>query len=385
MKSGLLRAIAGAAVLAALGAPPAAAQSPAPAARAQTPAKPTPQQLDAMLAPIALYPDALVAQILAAATYPLEVVLARRWLADPHNAALKGDQLAAALAGQDWDPSVKSLVAFPRVLAMMDGELDWTERLGEAFLADEGAVMDSIQRLRRRAQAAGNLRASPQAAVATTPEAIVIEPPGAGTVYIPDCNPSVVYGGWTDSAFPPDYFPGYFGGAAVGGFGCGWIGAPIVAPLWGWPIWNWREHRLDIDQAQFAALDRHAPPPAGGAWRHEATHRHGVPYRDSALRATLGGTLSSEAKRNLRGYPPLPSPPAARFGSPPSIAPPAPRPPPDFESFGRGADARIQAERGAASRQSIPSFAPRLAPGGFAPHFGGFAPHAGGFGGARMR
>ena len=221
--------------------------------------------------------------------------------------------------------------------------------------------------------------------MATTPEAIVIEPPGAGTVYIPDCNPSVVYGGWTDSAFPPDYFPGYFGGAAVGGFGCGWIGAPIVAPLWGWPIWNWREHRLDIDQAQFAALDRHAPPPAGGAWRHEPTHRHGVPYRDSALRATLGGTLSSEAKRNLRGYPPLPSLPAARFGSPPSIAPPAPRPPPDFESFGRGADARIQAERGAASRQSIPSFAPRLAPGGFAPHFGGFAPHAGGFGGARMR
>ena len=118
--------------------------------------------------------------------------------------------MAAALAGQDWDPSVKSLVAFPRVLAMMDGELDWTERLGEAFLADEGAVMDSIQRLRRRAQAAGNLRASPQAAVATTPEAIVIEPPGAGTVYIPDCNPSVVYGGWTELRFPARLFSRLF-------------------------------------------------------------------------------------------------------------------------------------------------------------------------------
>ena len=118
-------------------------------------------QLDQLLAPIALYPDPLLAQILMAATYPLEVVEAARWVQDPNNARLRGDQLDAALQPQDWDPSVKSLVPFPQILQMMNSKLDWTQALGNAFLAQQADVMDSVQRLRAQAQAAGTLQSSP--------------------------------------------------------------------------------------------------------------------------------------------------------------------------------------------------------------------------------
>jgi len=388
MKSGLVRAIAGALVAAILGASAAPAQTPTPAPASEAAPQLTPQQLDSMLAPIALYPDALVAQILMAATYPLEVVLADRWLQDPHNAPLKGDQLAAALEQQTWDPSVKSLIPFPRILRMMDGKLDWTERLGEAFLADQAAVMDSIQRLRRKAEAAGNLRSTPQAVVTTQEEAITIEPPSLETVYVPVCDPSAVYGTWPYPAFPPDYFPDYFGGATAGGFGCGWLAAPIVAPLWGWSHWNWPRHWIDIDQGRFSALNGNRPPTGGGAWEFNPTHRHGVPYRDPQVRDRFsGGAVSPDARRSLRGYPTgaaprvylAPSaPPAPGVNHIPTlqeIGPPIPRPPPAFESFGRGPEVRAQAERGHASRLSMPTFAP----GGFAPRFAPhFAPSGGG-------
>ncbi|MGA2793395.1 MAG: DUF3300 domain-containing protein [Roseiarcus sp.] len=387
MKSGLVRAMASAFLAAILGASAALAQSPSPAPSPASEAAPqlTPAHLDSMLAPIALYPDALLAQVLMAATYPLEVVLADRWLQDPGDAALKGDQLAAALAQQTWDPSVKSLVPFPRILHMMDGRLDWTERLGEAFLADQGAVMDSIQRLRRKAQSAGNLRSAPQAAVATQEEAITIEPPSPTTAYVPVCDPAVVYGAWPYPADLPDYFPGYFGGATAGGFGCGWFAAPIVAPLWGWPRWDWRRHRIDVDRERFTALNGDRPPVGGGAWEHDLTHRHGVPYRDPQVRDRFsGGALSLDARRSLRGYPTGAAPAVHRAGSAApapgvnqiptlqEVGPPTPRPPPTFESFGRGPYVRIEAERGRASRMSMPTFAP----GGFAPHFAprGFAP-----------
>src|SRR5271163_5025022 len=134
-----------------------------PAASAQVAAPPAvppaaapvyqPQQLDQLLAPIALYPDPLLAQIMMAATYPLEVVEAGRWVRDPNNSRLRGDALDAALQQQTWDPSVKSLVPFPQILVMMDDHLDWTQALGNAFLADQAAVMDSVQRLRAQARA----------------------------------------------------------------------------------------------------------------------------------------------------------------------------------------------------------------------------------------
>ncbi len=151
-----------------LGAVEASAQSP----NVQTQGAPngavfSTDQLDQMLAPIALYPDPLLAQVLMAATYPLDVVQADRWLQDPGNAALRGDSLNAAMEQALWDPSVKSLVPFPQVLHMMDGNLTWTEQLGEAFLASQPAVMDSVQRLRQRAQAAGRLQSSSQEVVST--------------------------------------------------------------------------------------------------------------------------------------------------------------------------------------------------------------------------
>src|ERR1700691_6134528 len=166
MKSNLIHAVAGAVLAAVVAATAADAQAP-PAAQlgpeAPEPQEPeapqpqtapllTPELLNQMLAPIALYPDELLGDILMAATYPLDVVEAARWLQDPRNASLKGDQLIAALQQQNWDPSVKLLTPFPSILRMMDAKLEWTERVGEAFLADPKAVMDAVQRLRRRAQ-----------------------------------------------------------------------------------------------------------------------------------------------------------------------------------------------------------------------------------------
>jgi hypothetical protein len=396
----LTPAIAGVILVVILGVSAAPAQSPAPAPASDAAPQLTPQQLDQMLAPIALYPDDLLAQILMAATYPLEVIEADRWLQYPHNAALKGDQLTAELEQQEWDPSVKSLVPFPRILHMMDGKLDWTERLGEAFLADQAAVMDSVQRLRQKAEAAGKLGLATQAVVTTQEEAITISPPDLETVDYPVCDPSVVYGTWPYPAYPPDYFPDYFGGASAGGFGCGWFAAPIVAPLWGWHHWDWRRHRIDIDRDRFTKLNRDRPPVGGAAWEHDPAHRHGVPYRDAQMRSRFGGSAAlPDARRSLRGYPTgavpqvhpatsaAPAPLVKPMRAPQAITPPAALVPPTFESFGRGPEVRAQAERGHASRTTMPTFAPggfapRSAPGGFAPHF---APSGGGGGGARRR
>ena len=222
MRFGAVLAAAGVFVLLNLTVPDARAQSPAAApAPAPTDAEPaapmpTPAELESLLAPIALYPDPLLAQILMAATYPLEVVEADRWLQGPENAALKGDALAQALAREDWDPSVKSLIPFPRILHMMDGELDWTERVGEAFIADQGAVMEAVQRLRSRAQSSGHLATAPQAVVTPEPEAITIEPPSPETVYYPSCDPSLVYGDWLYPAYSRLLFSRLFHGRRGG-------------------------------------------------------------------------------------------------------------------------------------------------------------------------
>ena len=157
-------------------APRGAPQAESPTTPQTKPASPlSPARLGQMLAPIALYPDDLLADVLAAATYPLDVVEAARWLQDPQNAALKGDQLFAALQQKSWDPSVKSLTPFPRILRMLDANLEWTEQLGEAYLANPAAVMDAVQRLRRRAQLAGRLVTTSQEIVRTEQEPTRIE------------------------------------------------------------------------------------------------------------------------------------------------------------------------------------------------------------------
>lgn len=375
---------------------------PQPDALENDPQPATTAQLNQMLAPIALYPDALVAQILMAATYPLEVVQADRWVRDPAHAALGGDQLAEALAPLPWDPSVKSLVPFPGLLHMMNSNLDWTERVGNAFLADEGAVMDSIQRLRSRAQANGTLGSTTQAVVSTQDDAIIIEPTNPNVVYVPVYDPYVVYGPWPYPAYPPYIFPDIWGGAIIGGIGFGWVGFSVVVPLWGWSHWNWHGRHIDIDRGRFGNIDRHRPPP-GSIWAHDPGHRHGVPYPGASQgRFGPGSAISPDARRGFRGYPTPPSPPAGSVIRPspvspahPTIRPPPARPapapgarsswrqspgyPPTFESFGRGADVRGQAQRGQASRMSP------AVPHPSGPRSGGFAPHGAAGGGHGRR
>jgi hypothetical protein len=338
-------------------------------------------QLDQLLAPIALYPDPLLGQILIAATYPLEVVQADRWLQDPENASLRGDALLRALESQPWDASVKSLVAFPQILSMMDYNLEWTEQLGDAFLGQQAQVMDRVQDLRRRAQAAGTLNSTPQQMVTNDGQAIEIVPPDDQNVYVPVYNPNIMYGAWPYPDELPYYFdyPGY-------GFGS-LMGFAIVAPLWGWDRWDWHHHGLDIGTPR-ARPFTHGPALRPGAWQHDPAHRGGVPYRNDSTRARFAGRSGPPPEAGFRGYAPsggataapaFPvSPPgaagaersfhgpairpgAARTETPRAEAPRAAVPraaapsPPAFESFGRGVDASRQEQRGASSR-AAPSF-----------------------------
>jgi hypothetical protein len=166
-------------------------------------------QLDQLVAPIALYPDPLLAQVLMASTYPLEVVQAHRFA--KANKGLKGDKLTKALDKQDWDSSVKQLVSTPTVLAMMSDQLDWTEKLGDAVLAQQADLMNAIQRLRGQAQANGKLETTKQQKVTVSQEAneqvIEIEPASPDIVYVPYYDPAVVYGEWQYPDFPPYYYP----------------------------------------------------------------------------------------------------------------------------------------------------------------------------------
>jgi hypothetical protein len=187
--------------------PPPASQAPV-AAPAPTPKTFSQQEIEQLLAPIALYPDALFAQVLMASTYPLEVVKAERWV--KANPGLKGKALEDALQKQPWDPSVKSLAVFPQVLTMMSEKLDWTQKLGDAFLAQQKDVLAAAQVLRNKAVAQGTLKDSKEQKVITeqteTTTVIKIEPTNPEVVYVPTYNPSVVYGAWPYPAYPPYYY-----------------------------------------------------------------------------------------------------------------------------------------------------------------------------------
>ncbi|MGH6739488.1 MAG: DUF3300 domain-containing protein, partial [Bradyrhizobium sp.] len=236
-----------------------------------------------LLAPIALYPDQLLGQILMASTYPLEVVEAARWLQDPNNAALKGDALAQALDQIDLDPSVKSLMPFPSIIQMMNDQLQWTQKLGDAFLAQQGDVMDSVQRLRHEAWNNGRLQSTPQQVVTANGPDIVIEPADPSLVYVPYYDPNVVYGAWAYPDEPPYYFappPGYVYGPVVAGIGFG-IGYGVFGPFWGWDDFDWRRHRVHIDEVRFRDMDRfHRDRDVGNTWQHDPEHRRGVAYHD---------------------------------------------------------------------------------------------------------
>jgi hypothetical protein len=215
------------------------AQAPGDNAQAPPYAQQTPEQLQRLVAPIALYPDSLVAQVLAASTFPEQVVEADRWV--QANPDLKGDDLGKAVDQQPWDPSVKALAAFPSVLGNMDKNLSWTSSLGDAYYNQQGDVMDAVQVMRRRAQAAGDLKTTPQQTVTAQDSNIEIQPADPNVVYVPAYNPWLVYGDPID-AWPGWYpYPGiWFGGPYLNfglGFGIGWYGGFG----WGWGHWgfNW--------------------------------------------------------------------------------------------------------------------------------------------------
>ena len=279
------------------GAPP----PPPPGAQAQTPLY-SPEQLDQMLASVALYPDPLLTDVLTASTYPLEVVEAARWLQAPQDAQLSGPTLETALDSQSWDPSVKSIVAFPPVVRLMDAHLDWTQSLGNAFLAQPADVMDSIQRLRHDAQAAGTLASNAQETVTVDGPYIEIQPASPQLVYLPVYSPSV-YGSWPYPGYPPVYYgppPGYSVGLVNAGIGFG-VGIAVAGVLWNWGDWDWRDHHVHVDPDRFNRLNAGHPPVAATTWQHDPTHRGGTPYRDAASRARFEPPVPGSAAQR-QGY-----------------------------------------------------------------------------------
>lgn len=267
------------------------------------------QELDQMLAPIALYPDVLLSQILMASTYPLEVVQAARW--SRSNPGYQGDQAVRAVDQQDWDPSVKSLVAFPQVLELMDGTLDWTERLGNAFLSQESQLWDTVQNLRQRADTTGNLRSNDQWRVQQDGPTYIIESPRPDIIYVPYYDPLVVYGDWWWPSYAPmrwSPWAGYYSRAGYGRsyyWGNGiYIGAGF---FFGGIDWRHR-HANVINHNSFYYRNVNRRPPTGGGWQHDPDHRRGVPYRNPALRQQYSRTQASpnapDTRRDYRGRPP---------------------------------------------------------------------------------
>jgi hypothetical protein len=273
---------------------PAAAQQPAPT-QAPPPTPPPsqtdqtllkPEQLEALVAPIALYPDALLANMLAAATYPLEVVEADRWFKENKN--LKGDALKTAVDTKGWDDSVKALTATPSVLDMMSDKLDWTKDLGDAMLAQQADLMDAIQRLREKARSNNKLSTTKQQKVTVkqqeSKQVIVIEPTDPNEMYVPYYEPATVYGTWPYADYPPYYFgyPSYIGAGVVAAgiaFGTAW-----AIGRWG-NYWrggcNWGNRNVFINNRT-------------NVWNHNPAHRQGVRYNNANVQQRFGNN-------NIRG------------------------------------------------------------------------------------
>jgi hypothetical protein len=266
---------------------------PAPSSPAQPANQPSPsaellkpEQLEALVAPIALYPDELLANVLAASTYPLELVQADRWL--KAHKSLKGDALKKEVEKQAWDVSVKALASTADVISMMSDKLDWTKSLGDAVLAQQADVMDAIQRLRSKAYDNKKLVTTKQQKISVqtqeSKQAIVIESIDPGTIYVPYYDPVAVYGAWPYTDYPPYYFgyPSYIGAGviAVGlAFGTGWaIGR--WGNYWGGGC-NWGNRNLYVNH--YNRINN-----VGSNWQHNPAHRQGVRYNNANVQQRFG-------------------------------------------------------------------------------------------------
>jgi hypothetical protein len=381
----------------ALQAPPPPPPSPPPGVASEVPSL-APQQLDDLVAPIALYPDPLVAQILAAATYPLEVVEADRWL--QANPGLQGTALTDAAQNQPWDPSVQALVVFPSVLGMLDRNLTWTINLGNAFLAQPQNVMDAIQRQRQRALSAGALASNQQQLVQQSTEAnqtvIEILPAQPEVVYVPVYDPVVVWGPPVYHPWPPFWYPPRPVGAIIAAGFVGFFFGVVVAQSfrhwggwngWGWGV-GWHDHTVVVNNNFYVRNNYRMPSnyirSGPSAWSHDPSHRGGVAYPSRGVAGRVGapaGRIPPSAPRpgsegmvitRPSHVEPRPAPPVVRPG--PAPGGPAPRPAitplvrPDRDrtvfggSSGSGDRARIESDRGHGSLGSRPVLRPAPAP-----------------------
>ncbi len=290
----------------------AVAQDAAPAPTFKT------EELDQMLAPIALYPDDVLANVLMASTYPLEVAQAARWREDSSNAKLKGDALTKALEAKTWDPSVKSLTQFPDILKLMSNELEWTQKLGDAFLAQEDDVFGRIQYLRQKADESGNLKSTKKQKVTKKERPsgssgegsgslqssyyYTIEPVDPEYIYVPVYEPSVVYGSWWYPSYPPYYWDWYPGSTLVSGIFWG-AGFAIATNLWNWGSVDWGRGDINIDVDRFNNINIKGDRLTDGRWQHNPKHRGPVPYKDKVSRDKFGkGNKFKDTAKDFRGF-----------------------------------------------------------------------------------
>ena len=267
----------------------------------------SPEQLDNLVAPIALYPDPLISQILVASTYPLELVQAYQWL--QQNPNLNGPDLTQAAQQQNWDPSVQALAIFPDLIKRLNQDITWTQNLGNAFLAQQGDVMDAVQRMRQQAQQAGKLASTTQQQVITTNDGgrpvIEIEPANPQVIYVPEYDPAWIWGPPVYYPYPRWYYPPRPAGGIFFGFGGGIsIGAYFGGGWGGWGGWGWRPgwgsrtvivnnnfiHRYNFNTTHVTNLN------GSSAWSHDSLHRQGVPYSNR----TLSNQYGAGVRGNLR-------------------------------------------------------------------------------------
>jgi len=266
-------------------------------------------ELDQMMAPIALYPDSLLAQILMASTYPADVAEAVKWSKD--NPDQDGDAAVEAVQDKSWDPSVMSLVAFPQVLTMMGEQPDWVQNVGDAFLADSETVMDTVQNLRLKAKGEGNLETTEQQKVvveqpSSSETIIIIEPADPQIIYVPSYNPTIIYGPWWWPRYTPWYYHPYgygFGGAVVRGIGFG-IGIGITRSLWGGCHWGHGRGGVSINVNRYNNINVNKinSNNRNTNWNHNSNNRRGVPYKDQKTRDKFDNKRGESGSReNYRG------------------------------------------------------------------------------------
>ncbi len=347
----------------------------------------TPDQLDDLVAPIALYPDPLLSQVLVASTYPLEVVQAFQWL--QKNPGVTGTALTEAVQQQNWDPSIQALMPFPDVIKRLNDDVTWTTNLGNAFLAQQQDVMDAVQRMRLKAQQAGKLATTPQETVTTQADNgqnfIEIEPANPDVIYVPEYDPVWIWGPPIWYPYPHWWWPprsvivggvgfGFGGGIFIGGFfGGGWGGWAG----WGWhPAWGSRTivvnnafiHRYNFNTVNVVNVH------GAAVWQHDPIHRAGVPYATPQLNQQYRGNVRQNvAPQEFNRS--APQSEGERFGNRtvPQNQPPA-RNGSAFGNMGNGNAARMQSDHG------YSSLGPSRTGGGGAPHS---APPARGGGGNR--